>query len=165
MTDIGSRIAESLAERMERRQLFRRAAKMSFLTISIAAAGGGFMLLDAKRALANPCGNINNVPGNGCPNGGVYGYAPCGPSPCCSSLGNGCNCGTSGGGCLSGGKCLGAQYNIYSSHCWSCQTSSPCKTNCTCVYITTCCDCGVVSSCGTPSGRCVSWYLTEEVDC
>jgi len=161
---LGNRVAEAVASTIDRRQFLRRMAKVTFFAASVAAAGGGLVLLDTEQAGANPCGKSSNVPGAGCPNGGPYGYAPCGPSPCCSSLGKGCNCDLGNGACSSSGHCSGAQFDIYHPvNCWSCSTYSACgNAGCLCEFTTTCCDCGVDSRyCASSSGRCVAWYLTR----
>lgn len=170
MTDfdnLSGRLAEGLAQRVERRRIFRRTGRAVFVFTALLAAGEGLQVLKATNAFACDCNDSSCTKGLGCPTGGAYGLHPCGPSPCCSALSTACQCGTSNGGCKSGGKCLGPGTNIYTSHCWSCTISVACGApGCQIVYTTTCCDCMVDASC-KPSGytgywanRCISWYLT-----
>jgi hypothetical protein len=159
--------AQTLAARIDRRQFMRRASKATFATVAIGLAGGGVStLLFQGRAYANTCSDPSSVNGAGCPSGGVYGYAPCGPSPCCGAAGRsaGCNCSAGRGECLSGTKnCPGPEYNIYDnpnlspSNCWACPGPLY-ESGGLCYYQTTvCCDCGT-TDCSDPYGRCISWY-------
>ncbi len=105
------RFAEGVAERIDRRRFFRKAARSGFMTLAVLAAGGALDALVASPARAG-CGATAN--GLGCPTGGHYGTAPCGPSRCCSYIRSGypstCNCG-SGGSCTSGTThCHGRAY-------------------------------------------------------
>lgn len=164
MTDVfqalPGRLAEGIAQKIERRRFFRNSARGLFILAAATAAGEGLQVFKATNALACDCNDSKCSAGAGCPTGGVYGLHPCGPSPCCSSLKSACQCATSNGGCKSGGSCEGDGRNIYSSHCWSC-TAAVVSGKCATYYTTTCCDCLVSSSCGTPYGRCISWYLTK----
>jgi hypothetical protein len=158
------RFAEGVAERIDRRRFFRKAARSGFITLAALAAGRALDALVASPARAG-CGATANGPG--CPTGGHYGTAPCGPSRCCSYIRSGypstCNCG-SGGSCTSGTThCHGRAY-YYSSGCWSCTGPAfACKTTgCYCRLKITCCDCAT-SGCGDSSGRCISWYTTTQL--
>lgn len=165
LQELPGRLAEGLAQRIERRRLFRNSARAVFIVAAGVAAGEGLQFMKSAKAFACDCNDSTCKAGLGCPHGGSYGAHPCGPSPCCSSLKTACQCGTSGGGCKSGGDCLGPGTNIYSSHCWSCTVLVNCgAVGCHCPVTTTCCDCMTVASC-KPSGytgywadRCISWY-------
>jgi hypothetical protein len=179
MSEMPERLAESIARRIERRRFIRRSAAAVFSTVVGVAAGGGLEVLTATKALANPCGKSSNKPGPGCPVGGansIYGYAPCGPSPCCSWYGSSnCNCeAADAGNCKSkganNGYCEGDGRYYSATNCWSCSVGLNGY-----IYTTTCCDCGINSAhksvCQPPSGssgggyyanRCVSWYLTSK---
>jgi hypothetical protein len=152
--ELPQRMAEGIAARIERRRFLRKSAQVMFVVTAGVAAGGGLEVIRAPSAFACDCNDSSCTKGAGCPTGGIYGLHPCGPSPCCSSLSSSCDCGADGS-CKSGGNCLGKQTNVYSSGCWSCAVGMN-----NCVYTTTCCDCGVKAACGTPYGRCISWYLS-----
>jgi hypothetical protein len=121
--NLPGRLAEGLAQRIERRRLFRNSARAMFIVAAGVAAGEGMQVMKATSAFACDCNDSSCTKGAGCPTGGIYGLHPCGPSPCCSSLSTACQCG-SNGSCKSGGNCLGKQTNIYSSGCWSCAVGS-----------------------------------------
>jgi hypothetical protein len=163
-------LAVKIAEGIERRRFMRRAAQTAFFLAAGVTVGGGLDLFGASKAYANPCGKKSNVPGLGCPKGGatsVYGYAPCGPSPCCDYYGSGpCNCANAShpGLCLSSGRCAGDGYYYANSNCWTCGVNIQGNE-----WLTTCCDCEYKDkyktdckpSKGYYAGRCISWYVAE----
>jgi len=162
MKDIDSipeRMADRLAERIERRRFLRKSTRTMFVVAAAIAAGEGFQVMKAPAAFACDCNDSGCSNGSGCPTGGIYGLHPCGPSPCCSSLRSSCNCGS---GCQcknnasSGGNCKGHGFGVYSSGCWSCSVVISGFR-----YITSCCDCEVKAACNTPFGRCISWCLAK----
>jgi hypothetical protein len=155
LEDLPIRLAEGIAQKIERRRFFRRSATAIFTAAALVSVGEVMQVMNATSAFACDCNDSTCTKGAGCPSGGVYGLHPCGPSPCCSSLSSACDCG-SDGSCKTGGDCLGPGTNIYSSGCWSCSNTMN-----GCVYLTTCCDCMVKAACGTQFGRCISWFLSE----
>jgi len=157
------RFAEGVAERIDRRRFFRKAARSGFITLAALAAGGA---LDAS-GLAGQSRLRRNGQRAWLPDRRPLRDRPCGPSRCCSYIRSGhpstCNCG-SGGSCTSGTThCHGRAY-YYSSGCWSCTGPAfACKTTgCYCRLKITCCDCAT-SGCGDSSGRCISWYVTTQL--
>jgi hypothetical protein len=157
--ELSGRLAEGLAQHIERRRFFRRTARAAFIVAAGVAAGEGLQVFKAGNAFACDCNDSSCTNGRGCPTGGKFGLHPCGPSPCCAALSTSCRCGSGGGSCKRGGNCFGDGINIYSSHCWSCTITFACgNPGCICRSTTTCCDCLVAASCGTPYGRCISYY-------
>jgi hypothetical protein len=166
--NLPGRLAEGLAQRIERRRFFRRTGRSIFLLTAAVAAGEGLQILTAGDAFACDCNDSSCEKGLGCPTGGTYGLHPCGPSPCCSSLKKSCQCNKANGGCKDGGNCRGEGRNIYRSHCWSCTVVRHCGgPKCECRFTTTCCDCMTHASCkpsnyhGYWANRCISWYQTK----
>jgi hypothetical protein len=160
MSEIDSvpgRLAEHVAEKIERRRFLRRSARATFVVAVGLASGEGWQVFKSASAFPCDCNDSSGRchAGHGCPTGGIYGLHPCGPSPCCSSLSSSCDCGSSGN-CKTGGNCLGRGY-IYSSGCWSCGIRIQ-----NTLWITTCCDCNVKPVCGTPYGRCISWSIASK---
>jgi hypothetical protein len=167
VTDLPERLATGVASHIDRRRFMRRTAQAAFFAAATIAAGGGLEAFNVPRALANPCNQSTNVPGPGCPNGGVVGMAPCGPSPCCSWYSkhdsSKCDCSAGAGKCKkkgsNSGYCEGDGL-FYSSNCWSCSTTYHGQ-----ICVTTCCDCGInskhKSTCGKGlkyyANRCISW--------
>lgn len=166
--DATRRFAEAVASTIDRRRFLRTSAKATFFTVAVATAGGGLSVLSAKPAWANPCGNKNNVPGPGCPTGGAYGFAPCGPSPCCDNppRSAACRCHDGAGGCKKndGANCRGLEFPIYGTGCWSCNTQTNLGGGCYRINTTTCCDCGT-RNCGDPYARCVSHSISSRTYC
>jgi hypothetical protein len=162
MTEKPANIAVRLASRIERRRFLRLASQATFVAVAGIAVGEGLGAINPPKAYANPCGNKSNKAGLACPNGGEYGYAPCGPSPCCAHYSGGCNCaGSSPGSCKTSGYCAGDGYYYSGTNCWSCAVSYAGQE-----FITTCCDCSYKSayydtckpSSGYYAGRCISWW-------
>jgi hypothetical protein len=167
MTEIPERLAEQLADRMERRRFLRRSSKIIFGMVATLAAGGGVQALTAPSAFANDCSARSSKRGPGCHS--FFGHGPCGPSPCCSHYGSSkCNCESTAGSCkrkgANKGYCEGDGFYYKGTNCWSCAYGH----NGDCVTIVTCCDCGINPSkrsvCGAHLGyyanRCISWYAT-----
>lgn len=165
MKDAPSGFAVKLANRIERRRFLRLSSQAAFIGAAGLAAGAGLDLVRSPKAYANPCGVRTNVPGLGCPSGGKYGYAPCGPSPCCDHYGSGpCNCANPAvptGGCKSTGYCKGAGFYYSGTNCWACGVHYGGA-----LWVTTCCDCEYKSayyntckpSSGKYFGRCIAWW-------
>jgi hypothetical protein len=104
--DLPGRLAEGIAQRIERRRFFRRTATAIFTAAALVSVGEVMQVMKATSAFACDCNDSSCTNGAGCPSGGVYGLHPCGPSPCCSSLSSSCDCG-SNGSCKDSGNCLG----------------------------------------------------------
>jgi hypothetical protein len=167
--NLPGRLAEGLAQRIERRRFFRRSGRSIFMLTAALAAGEGLQILTAGNAFACDCNDSSCEKGLGCPTGGTYGHHPCGPSPCCSALKKSCHCGKPHGVCKEHvDDCVRKGTNVYSSHCWSCSITQHCGgKGCECRFTTTCCDCMVKPSC-KPTGytgywenRCINWYQTR----
>jgi hypothetical protein len=173
VTEQPGQFALRVASHIERRRFLRRSAQAAFVGVAGLAAGGGLTLFRAPSAYANACGtsasnkcgNANGWPGPGCPT--VAGFAPCGPSPCCSYYGSGkCNCQSTPGNCKSNGTCEGKTTEVYSTGCWSCGYHVSGTT-----FVYTCCDCHYTTSaaggCSRSAfcyyaNRCVSVSITEQ---
>lgn len=152
---VANRLASKIALTIDRRRFLRKSAQGAFFFFSAGALGAGLDWAGTQKAFAHTahCAGSGNM-GLGCP-GGSAGY-PCGPSRCCGYIRSGyptsCNCSNGSGGCITNSHCLGEQYNIYSSGCWTCSYFNSTNNK---LYTTTCCDCGT-TGCGDSSGRCVS---------
>lgn len=167
------RVSKSLAVTVDRRGFIRRAARGTFATAAVLAAGGVTEVFRARPAFAYTyecASQAGDAKGAGCPSGGHWGSRyPCGPSRCCAHLNgipSGCNChGTSGSVCVSGTThCHGNAHTWSSSgaSCWTCNSPSfGCGNGCTCIYQTTCCDCAT-SGC-SDGGICISSYTSTVV--
>jgi len=168
MSEFHERIAERLAEKMERRRFIRRSSKVVFGTVAALAAGGGLQVLSSPKAFANEC-SARSGAGPGCST--FNGYAPCGPSPCCSWYNShdnkNCNCASGAGSCKSKGSnsgyCEGNGYFYSGSNCWGCSYNIG-----GCDVVITCCDCAINSShsstckagLGYYANRCITWSET-----
>ena len=170
------RMSKNLAVSMDRRGFIRRAARGTFATTALLAAGGITEIVKARPAFAFTYECASSIPGRtqgaGCPGGGKWGSRfPCGPSRCCAHLGtrpSGCNChGTSGSVCINdGGHCRGNNHSDWGGSgpaCWTCNSPQfSCGVGCTCVYQTTCCDC-LTHNCSDAGNVCISSYTSTIV--
>ena len=170
-----NRMSKGLAVSIDRRGFLRRAARGTFATTALLAAGGITEVMRARPAFAftNQCASsVGDARGAGCPGGGHWGSKwPCGPSRCCATLNgrpSGCDChGTSSSVCINnGGHCRGNNHSDWGGTgpaCWTCNSPQfGCGVGCTCVYQTTCCDC-TTSNCSDPGNVCISSYTSTIV--
>jgi hypothetical protein len=168
------RVSKGLAVSMDRRGFIRRAARGTFATAALLAAGGVTEVMKAKPAFAFAMECASDIPGRqrgaGCPGGGHWGSKfPCGPSRCCAyvvGIPSGCNChNTSGSVCKNNTThCHGDDTSDWGGHpsCWTCNSPQfSCGVGCTCVYQTTCCDCKT-SGC-SDGGTCISSFTSTVV--
>lgn len=170
------RMSQGLAVSMDRRGFIRRAARGTFATAALLAAGGVTEVMKARPAFAYTmqcASKVGDARGAGCPGGGHWGSKvwPCGPSRCCAHTNgiSGCNChGTSGSVCINDGNhCHGNDNSDWNRGgtgpaCWTCNSPQfSCGVGCTCVYQTTCCDCSTTGC--SDGGTCISSYTSTVV--
>ena len=182
MDDPAGRIAQGVAERIDRRRFFRRAASGTFYVVALWAAGGIRSLAYADLTDTITTSGTCYGPGPGCPSGG-YTNNPCGPSRCCNYIRSGapascdCSVGSNTATCkthdstgtvtrTTSPNCYSKDLRHYmSTSCWTCV--GPCY-SCgdlqKCKIVTTCCDCKTnKSNCndpdidGTNRGRCIAY--------